>query len=146
MRTYGQYCPMARASELLAERWTLIIVRNLLAGCTTYGELLDGAPGISRALLTQRLALLEEQDVITKDVVTGRTRCQYTLTERGRELRAVVQAMGEWGARWLELEPHHDDQSAGRRHPGARERADRAVRAHRPTARALLAARSAAAG
>jgi DNA-binding HxlR family transcriptional regulator len=109
MRTYGQYCPMARAAELLAERWTLIIVRNLLAGCTTYGELLDGAPGISRALLTQRLALLEEQDVITKDVVAGRTRCRYMLTERGRELRAVVQAVGEWGARWLELEPHHDD-------------------------------------
>ena len=109
MRTYGQYCPMARASELLAERWTLIIIRNLLAGCATYGELLDGAPGISRALLTQRLALLEEHDVITKDIVVGRTRCRYTLTERGRELRAVVQAMGEWGARWLELEPHHDD-------------------------------------
>lgn len=109
MRTYGQYCPMARASELLAERWTLIIVRNLLAGCTTYGELLDGAPGISRALLTQRLALLEQQHVITKNVVAGRVRCRYTLTDRGRELRAVVQAMGEWGARWLELEPHHDD-------------------------------------
>ena len=51
MRTYGQYCPLARASELLAERWTLIIVRNLLAGYRTFGELLDGAPGISRALL-----------------------------------------------------------------------------------------------
>jgi len=108
MRTYGQYCPMARAAELLAERWTLVIVRNLLAGCATFGELLDGAPGISRAL-TQRLALLESQGVITKDVVAGRTRCRYALTERGRELRAVVHAMGEWGARWLELEPHHDD-------------------------------------
>ena len=45
MRTYGQYCPLARAAELLAERWTLIIVRNLLAGCRTFGELLEGAPG-----------------------------------------------------------------------------------------------------
>ncbi len=110
MRTYGQYCPLARASELLAERWTLIIVRNLLAGCRTFGELLDGAPGISRALLAQRLALLEQYEVIVRETdPRGRVRCRYALTERGRELRAVVQVMGEWGARWLELEPHHSD-------------------------------------
>jgi DNA-binding HxlR family transcriptional regulator len=110
MRTYGQYCPLARASELLAERWTLIIVRNLLAGCRTFGELLEGAPGISRALLAQRLALLEQHDVVVRETdPRGRIRCRYALTERGRELRAVVQVMGEWGARWLELEPHHSD-------------------------------------
>jgi DNA-binding HxlR family transcriptional regulator len=51
MRSYGQYCPIARTSELLAERWTPIIIRNLLTGCRTFGELLDGAPGISKALL-----------------------------------------------------------------------------------------------
>ena len=107
MRTYGQYCPLARASELLAERWTLIIVRNLLAGCRTFGELLEGAPGISRALLAQRLALLEQHEVIVREVARGRVR--YALTERGQELRAVVQVLGEWGARWLELEPHHSD-------------------------------------
>jgi DNA-binding HxlR family transcriptional regulator len=107
MRTYGQYCPLARASELLAERWTLIIVRNLLAGCRTFGELLEGAPGISRALLAQRLALLEQYEVVVREAARGRVR--YALTERGRELRAVVQVLGEWGARWLELEPHHND-------------------------------------
>jgi DNA-binding HxlR family transcriptional regulator len=107
MRTYGQYCPLARASELLAERWTLIIVRNLLAGCRTFGELLEGAPGISRALLAQRLVLLEQHEVIVREVARGRVR--YALTERGQELRAVVQVLGEWGARWLELEPHHAD-------------------------------------
>jgi len=107
MRTYGQYCPLARASELLAERWTLIIVRNLLAGCRTFGELLEGAPGISRALLAQRLALLEQYEVIVREVARGRVR--YALTERGQELRAVVKVLGEWGARWLELEPHHSD-------------------------------------
>ena len=107
MRTYGQYCPLARASELLAERWTLIIVRNLLAGCRTFGELLEGAPGISRALLAQRLALLEQYEVIVREVARGRVR--YALTERGQELRVVVQVLGEWGARWLELEPHHSD-------------------------------------
>jgi len=107
MRTYGQYCPLARASELLAERWTLIIVRNLLAGCRTFGELLEGAPGVSRALLAQRLVLLEQYEVIVREVARGRVR--YALTERGQELRAVVKVLGEWGARWLELEPHHTD-------------------------------------
>lgn len=110
MRTYGQYCPIARTSELLAERWTPIIVRNLLAGCRTFGELMDGAPGISRALLAQRLGLLEAHEIIAKaSVETGRIRSVYSLTERGRELKSVTDAMGAWGARGLELEPHHTD-------------------------------------
>lgn len=60
MKEYGQrYCPIARASEIFAERWTPIIVRNLLLGCSTFGEILEGAPGLSRSLLTQRLHELE---------------------------------------------------------------------------------------
>lgn len=110
VRTYGQYCPIARTSELFAERWTPILVRNLLAGCRTFGELMDGAPGISKALLAQRLELLEQQGILTKDCNgSGRSRCAYTLTEKGRELKAVTDAMGQWGARWLEVEPHHVD-------------------------------------
>ena len=110
MRTYGQYCPIARTSELFAERWTPILVRNLLAGCRTFGELMEGAPGISKALLAQRLELLEQQGILAKETTgTGRSRCFYTLTEKGRELQAVTDAMGSWGARWLELEPHHVD-------------------------------------
>jgi DNA-binding HxlR family transcriptional regulator len=108
VRTYGQYCPIARTSEVLAERWTPIIVRNLLAGCTTFGDLLQGAPGISKALLAQRLDLLERQGILVKRVAgTGRSRCTYELTEKGRELKAVTDAMGTWGARWLEVEPQH---------------------------------------
>jgi DNA-binding HxlR family transcriptional regulator len=108
MRTYGQYCPIARTSELLAERWTPIIVRNLLTGCRTFGELLDGAPGISRALLAQRLELLQEHGILTREPSSGRGG-RYLLTEKGRELKAVTDAMGAWGARWLELEPQHID-------------------------------------
>jgi DNA-binding HxlR family transcriptional regulator len=108
VRSYGQYCPIARTSELLAERWTPIIIRNLLAGCRTFGELLDGAPGISKALLAQRLDLLERHGVITKSVTgTGGRRHVYDLTEKGRELKTVTDAMGVWGARWLEVEPQH---------------------------------------
>lgn len=110
MRTYGQYCPIARTSELFAERWTPILIRNLLAGCKTFGELMDGAPGISRALLAQRLDVLEQHGIITKARTdSGRVRCFYALTDKGRELKAVTDAMGAWGARWLEVEPHHTD-------------------------------------
>src|SRR5919201_3105026 len=59
VRSYGQYCPVARTSEILGMRWTPIIVRNLLLGCETFGELREGAPGIPRTLLSDRLRLLE---------------------------------------------------------------------------------------
>jgi DNA-binding HxlR family transcriptional regulator len=65
VRTYGQYCPIARATEILAERWTPIILRNLLLGATTFGQIADGAPGISRTLLTYRLKELEQAGVIS---------------------------------------------------------------------------------
>jgi DNA-binding HxlR family transcriptional regulator len=110
MRTYGQYCPIARTSELFAERWTPILIRNLLAGCETFGQLMDGAPGISKALLAQRLDLLEGQGIITKTkAADGRVRNTYSLTEKGRELKSITDAMGSWGARWVEVEPQHTD-------------------------------------
>jgi DNA-binding HxlR family transcriptional regulator len=109
MRTYGQYCPIARTSELLAERWTPIIIRNLLSGCRTFGELLEGAPGISKALLAQRLELLEDHGIVTRRPSPSGRGGHYGLTEKGQGLKAVTDAMGAWGARWLELEPQHID-------------------------------------
>lgn len=109
MKSYGQYCPIARTSELFAERWTPIIVRNLAAGCRTFTQIREGAPGIPKALLAERLELLERHKVIeTWPQSTGRGSL-YELTERGRELKQVCDAMGEWGARWLEIEPRHLD-------------------------------------
>src|SRR5512139_3890538 len=99
MKTYGQYCPIARASELLAERWTPILVRNLLAGCRTFTELRDGAPGIPKALLVERLALLERSGVVTREPHSRGRGWTYELTEAGRELNAVCDALGTWGAR-----------------------------------------------
>ena len=64
MRTYGQYCPIARAAEILAERWTPLILRNLLLGSTTFSQIADGAPGIPRSLLTSRLRELERVGVV----------------------------------------------------------------------------------
>ena len=107
MRTYGQFCPIARTSELFAERWTPIIIRNLLAGCRTFTEIRHGAPGIPTALLTQRLDALDRHGILTTAPnPSGRGRI-YELTEKGRGLKAVCDAMGQWGSRWLEIEPHH---------------------------------------
>lgn len=109
MRSYRQYCPIARASEILAERWTPIIVRNLLLGCRTFGEIARGAPGISRALLAQRLRYLESRGVVaSRPNPHGRGR-HYSLTAAGEELREVCLALGNWGARWLEIAPEHLD-------------------------------------
>jgi DNA-binding HxlR family transcriptional regulator len=70
MREYGQYCPIARSSEVLAERWTPIIVRNLLNGCHTFSEIRQGAPGIPTALLSQRLETLERGLLSTATIQT----------------------------------------------------------------------------
>jgi DNA-binding HxlR family transcriptional regulator len=109
VRTYGQYCPIARASEILAMRWTPIIVRNLLLGCETFSELQDGAPGIPRTLLSERLRLLEHHGIIERRPGPGGHGSRYSLTPAGEELIGVVDAMGAWGARWLELAPAHVD-------------------------------------
>ena len=111
MKHYAQYCPIARTSELLAERWTPIIIRNLLTGCTTFGELQAGAPGISKALLAQRLDLLARQGIVTATRGPGGRTRTYELTQKGRELKAITDAMGAWGARWLELQ--REDIDAG---------------------------------
>jgi DNA-binding HxlR family transcriptional regulator len=109
MRSYGQYCPIARAAEILAERWTPIILRNLLLGATTFGEVADAAPGISRTLLAYRLKELEAAGVI-KSAPNPRGRgSSYALTQAGRDLDGVMLALGTWGERWLELGPPHLD-------------------------------------
>ncbi len=104
---YGQYCPIALGAEVFAERWTPIIVRNLMVGCERFGEVLEGAPGLPRSVLTQRLRRLERDGVVER---TGAGRdVRYRLTDSGRELAEVVLALGVWGARWREAAPEHWD-------------------------------------
>jgi DNA-binding HxlR family transcriptional regulator len=105
--TYGQFCPIARGAEVLAMRWMPLIVRNLLLGCRTFGEIREGLPGISKSLLSQRLTLLEHHGVIERRPNPNGRGSLYELTQAGRELRAVTHALGVWGSRWLELEPVH---------------------------------------
>lgn len=107
MKTYGQYCPIARTSELLAERWTPLIIRNLLAGCRTFSQIRDGLPGIPTALLAERLDRLERYGVVQRTPKASGRGSEFHLTEQGQELKGICDAMGEWGARWLEVERHH---------------------------------------
>jgi DNA-binding HxlR family transcriptional regulator len=99
MKEYGQYCPIAKGAEIFAERWTPIVLRNLLVGCETFGQILAGAPGMPRSVLSQRLRTLEKTGVVSRRV-DGR-RVVYGLTRSGRELTDVCYALGVWGTRWL---------------------------------------------
>ena len=110
MTSYGQFCPVAKAMELLDERWTLLVLREMLAGSTQFNDLRRGNPRMSPTLLSKRLRTLERAGVVQRTVESGRTR--YTLTECGEELRGVVEALGAWGVRWIgelgeeDLDPH----------------------------------------
>ena len=105
MRTYGQYCPIARGAEIFAERWTPLIIRNLHLGCETFGEILNGAPGLSRQLLTERLKQLERFGIVESAPKASGRGHRYRLTSSGHDLFGVCQTLGEWGARWIEIAP-----------------------------------------
>src|SRR5262249_41423727 len=109
MRAYGQYCPIARGAEIFAERWTPLIIRNVHLGCETFGEILTGAPGLSRTLLTQRLKQLERLGIVEAAPKAPGRGHRYQLTSSGHDLFKVCQTLGEWGARWLEIAPENLD-------------------------------------
>ncbi|MGH2752208.1 MAG: winged helix-turn-helix transcriptional regulator [Actinomycetota bacterium] len=109
MRSYGQYCPIARGAEIFAERWTPLIIRNLHLGCGTFSEILAGAPGLSRTLLSQRLRQLERLGVVESTPKPGGRGRHYQLARAGEDLFKVCESLGEWGARWLEIAPENLD-------------------------------------
>jgi DNA-binding HxlR family transcriptional regulator len=94
MPTYGQFCPVAMASEVMTERWTPLVVRELLCGSTRFNDLRRGVPLMSPALLSKRLKTLERVGVVE------RKGSEYHLTPAGQELRGVIEALGVWGQRW----------------------------------------------
>jgi len=106
MRTYGQYCPIARASELLAERWSIIIMRNIIIlCCRTFNEIADSSPGLSRGLLSRRLRELERAGVIEIHPKADGPGSVYEPTEAGLELTSVMVALGQWASKWADLTP-----------------------------------------
>ena len=109
MRSYAQYCPIAKASEILGDRWTLLIVREMLGGASGFNELQRGLPGISRSVLADRMRALERAEVIERRTgPKGRT-LEYRLTSAGRDLQPVVQAIGEWGVTWSFTDPRPEE-------------------------------------
>ena len=109
MRTYGQYCPIARGAEIFAERWTPLIIRNLHLGCGNFSGILEGAPGLSRTMLSQRLKQLERLGIVESAPKPGGRGRRYDLTAAGHDMFTVCKALGEWGAHWLEIAPQHLD-------------------------------------
>ena len=101
MSTYGQFCPVAQALDLVGERWTLLVVRELLCGNYRFNEILHGVPLMSRSLLSQRLKTLEEAGLVERHERTAGSGFAYRLTPAGRELEPVVSGLGIWGTRWV---------------------------------------------
>jgi DNA-binding HxlR family transcriptional regulator len=99
VKGYGQYCSVARALDLLGERWTLLIIRELLLGSTRFSELQRGIPRVSKTMLAARLKELTDASVITR-IESGHGPT-YALTRSGEELLSVVREIGTWGQRWL---------------------------------------------
>ena len=104
MVRYGQYCPVAKAAEVLGDRWTLLIARELLHGTEGFNELERGLPGISRSVLAQRLRTLERRGIVKRAEPRG-----YHLTDAGRDLAGVIDKLGEWGATWAFGDPQPDE-------------------------------------
>src|SRR3954471_22604565 len=100
MADYGQFCPVSRGAEVFAERWTPLILRELMNGSHRFSEIQLGVPRISRNLLTQRLASLTRSGIIERHPAERGRGFSYHLTAAGEELRPVVQALGAWGYKW----------------------------------------------
>src|SRR5262245_32591587 len=111
MRTYGQFCPVAKASELFCERWTPLILRDLSVGPCRYSELKRGVPLVSPTLLSSRLKQLEKEGIVVRQKAEDGRSWLYRLTAAGQEFAPIVAALGTWGQRWSrrELAKHEVD-------------------------------------
>ncbi|HZQ60928.1 MAG TPA: helix-turn-helix domain-containing protein [Casimicrobiaceae bacterium] len=105
---FGQFCPVAVACEVFAERWTPMILRELFAGSEHFNQIHRGVPLMSRALLARRLRELEDAGVISKEAIPGRRGHAYKLTAAGQEFKPVLEALGNWGQRWTVRVQRHN--------------------------------------
>jgi DNA-binding HxlR family transcriptional regulator len=113
MRSYGQYCPVAVAAELLADRWTLLIVRELMVGSHRFNEIERGLPRISRSLLAGRLRQLERAGLVERRPLASGSGAGYHLSEAGQDLKPIVRQLGHWAVRWAFADPREDQIDGG---------------------------------
>lgn len=111
VQTYGQFCPLAQATQLLCERWTLLLIREFMAGSTRFSELQRGLPLMSPTLLSSRLKHLVSSGVI--ESVDRNGSHSYQLTQAGSELRPVIELLGVWGHHWAQSDLKQGDLDAG---------------------------------
>lgn len=109
MKGYGQFCPVAKTSEILAERWMPLVLRELLSGQHRFNDIQRGVPLMSRSLLAKRLRELERAGIVEKRRTGARNAPKYFLTPAGEELRPIIDRMGVWGQRWLLLDVDEED-------------------------------------
>jgi DNA-binding HxlR family transcriptional regulator len=109
MANYRQYCPVALASEVLAERWNPLIVRNLMFGADTFSAIANGVPSMSRSMLIKRLDELQRAGVIETQLKPDGRGYNYRLTHAGADFAGVIRALGTWGERWADVTSEQSD-------------------------------------
>lgn len=102
--TYGQFCPVAMAAEIVCSRWTALVIREMLSGSTRFNDLRRGVPRMSPALLSKRLKELEQAGVIVAEATSQQGVHDYRLTRAGRDLEPIIMGLGVWGQHWVEKE------------------------------------------
>lgn len=110
-RSHGQFCTVARSAQVLCERWTPLVLRELLCGSRRFNDLHRGVPRMSSSLLAQRLRQLEDFGVVRRTPLGNVW--EYSLTPAGEDLRPIIMALGHWGARWIGSRLRKDELDAG---------------------------------
>jgi DNA-binding HxlR family transcriptional regulator len=106
---YGQICPVAKTAEVLGERWTLLIVRELVLGTTRFNDFQRALPQISPTLLAKRLSQLQEAGLVIRKTTHGQRRCEYHPAAAGKELKPIIEGLGTWGMRWARGQMNDDE-------------------------------------
>lgn len=109
MTTYGQYCPVAKATEIIGEKWTLLILRELLFGTHRFNDIQRAMSRISPTILAKRLKQLEDKGIVTRKRLPGQKSHEYRLTPMGRELEPLIEQLAVWGQRWARGQMSDDE-------------------------------------
>ncbi len=112
-KSYNQFCPVSKAVEIVGERWTPLVLREMLLGASHFNDIRRGVPLMSPALLSKRLKDLEGAGVVRRISAPGKRATEYRLTEAGEDLKPIVVALGLWGHRWLEKKLGRNELDAG---------------------------------
>ncbi len=109
MTSYGQFCPVSKATEIIGEKWTLLILRELLMGTSRFNDFQRAMSRISPTVLNKRLKQLEEKGIVVKKRLSGQKGFEYRLTAMGKELEPIIEQVAIWGQRWARGQMSDDE-------------------------------------